>query len=381
MKLSDIAIYVKDRIKSDDISLERYVTTDSILQNKKGRVCAENMPPVATSLTHFQCGDVLVANIRPYLKKIWLADISGGSSNDVLTFRPKKDYSSEYLYAALSQDIFFEYMMKGKNGTRMPRGNKLQIMNFPLISLNHKQILNIGGFISSFDRKIALNKAINQNLEKMAKQLYEYWFVQFDFPDENGRPYKSSGGKMVWNDKLKREIPEGWENKDIKCFMRIFTGKKDVSKTIPGIYKFFSCSMNPSTSNEYIYDGCAILVCGNGVTGRVLFYNGKFDLYQRTYACVLDSDTQLISFFYFTLKYLFEPIYGESGRGSIIPYIVLGDLADFNFAYNTRIVDLFVEKIRSIFDEMFRREVEVDQLTKLRDELLPLLMNGQVSVN
>lgn len=70
----------------------------------------------------------------------------------------------------------------------------------------------IGEIFSALDKKIELNKRINQNLEALAKQLYDYWFVQFDFPDENGRPYKSSGGKMVWNDKLKREIPKGWDD-------------------------------------------------------------------------------------------------------------------------------------------------------------------------
>ena len=107
----------------------------------------------------------------------------------------------------------------------------------------------------------------------MAKQLYDYWFVQFDFPDEKGKPYKASGGKMVWNETLKREIPKDWDVRTIKDFMRIFTGKKDVSKAIPGEYKFFSCAPEPITSNEYLYDGYAILVSGNGsYSGRVSFY-------------------------------------------------------------------------------------------------------------
>ena len=79
----------------------------------------------------------------------------------------------------------------------------------------------------------------------MAKLLYDYWFVQFDFPNEEGKPYKSSGGAMVWNENLKREIPQGWNDCKIKDFMRIFTGKKDVSKAVPGNYKFFSCAPEP----------------------------------------------------------------------------------------------------------------------------------------
>lgn len=240
----------------------------------------------------------------------------------------------------------------------------------------------IGKLLRTLDSKIELNRTINQNLEAMAKQLYDYWFVQFDFPDEKGKPYKSSGGKMVWNETLKREIPKDWDVRTIKDFMRIFTGKKDVSKAIPGEYKFFSCAPEPITSNEYLYDGYAILVSGNGsYTGRVSFYKGKFDLYQRTYACVLDENSHDISFYYYTLKYLFQPIYSGGRHGSSIPYIVLGDLADFNFAYNVKVKELFINTVKSMFDEQLSKQREIEELIKQRDKLLPLLMNGQVSVN
>ena len=223
---------------------------------------------------------------------------------------------------------------------------------------------------------------INDNLEAMAKQLYDYWFVQFDFPNEEGKPYKSNGGVMVWNEMLKREIPQGWNDCKIKDFMRIFTGKKDVSKAVPGNYKFFSCAPEPISSNEYIYDGYAVLVSGNGsYTGRVGFYKGKFDLYQRTYACVLDEDEHNISFFYYTLRYLFQPIYSGGKHGSSIPYIVLGDLADFRFAFNETICTKFVDAAKPMFDEQLLRQKEIEALTKQRDELLPLLMNGQATVN
>lgn len=240
----------------------------------------------------------------------------------------------------------------------------------------------IGKLLRSIDRKIELNRAINQNLEAMAKQLYDYWFVQFDFPDENGKPYKSSGGKMVWNEKLKREIPKTWQSFEIKDYMRIFTGKKDVSKAVPGIYKFFSCAPEPITSDEYVYDGAAILVSGNGsYTGRVSFYKGKFDLYQRTYACVLDENVERIPFFFYTLRYLFQPAYSGGKHGSSIPYIVLGDLANFKFAYNEICVKHFISAIQPLFDLQSINKSELEGLTKLRDQLLPLLMNGQVSVN
>ena len=241
---------------------------------------------------------------------------------------------------------------------------------------------SIGRILTDIDEKIIVNRRINDNLEAMAKQLYDYWFVQFDFPNEEGKPYKSNGGAMVYNEKLKREIPQGWNISQIKDFMRIFTGKKDVSKAVPGNYKFFSCAPEPITSNEYIYDGYAVLVSGNGsYTGRVGFYKGKFDLYQRTYACVLDKEVRNISFFYYTLRYLFQPIYSGGKHGSSIPYIVLGDLADFRFVFNEMVCKKFVDIVTPMFDEQLLRLQEIKELTKQRDELLPLLMNGQASVN
>lgn len=104
MKLKDIARYVTDKVSSDTIGLENYVTTDSILQNKAGRVEASNLPPTSCMLTQFQKGDILIANIRPYLKKIWLSDINGGCNADVLVFRAINGYSSAFAYAVLMQD-------------------------------------------------------------------------------------------------------------------------------------------------------------------------------------------------------------------------------------------------------------------------------------
>lgn len=164
MKLSDIAEYVPDKISSNKITLEEYVTTDSLLQSKRGRQLGQNLPPIPCALTHFKVGDILVANIRPYLKKIWMANIDGGCSTDVLAFRPKNGHSSTYLYATLMQDSFFSYMMQGSKGSKMPRGDKGQIMNFKVPTFSSNEEHSIGTLISDIETKIALNRAINDNL-------------------------------------------------------------------------------------------------------------------------------------------------------------------------------------------------------------------------
>ncbi len=192
MKLRDIADYVTDKISSDAIDLECYVTTDSLLQNKAGRETASNLPPQTCTLTFFRERDVLISNIRPYLKKIWMADVKGGCNADVLVLRAKDGHTPEFLYALLLQDAFYEYAMKGAKGSKMPRGDKDQIMRYEIPTLSSSEE-SIGKLIVSINDKIATNREINRNLEAMARQLYDYWFVQFDFPDENGKPYKSSG--------------------------------------------------------------------------------------------------------------------------------------------------------------------------------------------
>ena len=164
MKLKDIADYVTEKIGSDKISIENYVTTDCILPDKQGRTIATNLPPQRCTLTKFQNGDVLVANIRPYLKKIWRADRDGGASADVLVFRTKKGHNDKYLFAVLMQDAFYDWTMKGPKGSRMPRGDKNQIMDFPVFEIGRTQEEVIGNLISDIEYKISLNKQINRNL-------------------------------------------------------------------------------------------------------------------------------------------------------------------------------------------------------------------------
>ena len=169
-KLSSIAYYVTDKISSNDISLAEYVTTDCILQNKKGREVATNLPPQPCSLIYYQRGDVLIANIRPYLKKVWFADIDGGASPDVLVIRAKDGHSPSFLYAILLQDSFFDYVMQGTKGSKMPRGDKEQILRYEMPTFSCSEE-SIGTFFLNLDRKIHLNERINQNLPMLDRSL------------------------------------------------------------------------------------------------------------------------------------------------------------------------------------------------------------------
>ena len=163
LKLKEICNQVTDKISSTKVTLADYVTTDCILQNKAGRTIATDLPPQKCNLTHYEKGDVLISNIRPYLRKIWFADCEGGCSADVLVFRSIDNHCSEFLYSVLMQDSFYDYVMKASKGSKMPRGDVNHIMNFPIVSNNLNEAI-IGQFITSIDKKIAINRQINRNL-------------------------------------------------------------------------------------------------------------------------------------------------------------------------------------------------------------------------
>ena len=399
-KLSSIAYYVTDKISSNDISLVEYVTTDCILQNKKGRGIATNLPPQPCSLIRYKRGDVLIANIRPYLKKVWFADIDGGASPDVLVFRAKDGHSPSFLYAVLLQDSFFDYVMQGTKGSKMPRGDKEQILRYemPIFSSLEE---SIGTFFLNLDSKIRLNEQINQNLEAMAKQLYDYWFVQFDFPNEEGKPYKSSGGKMVWNEKLKREIPEGWDISLIKDIATTYSGGTPKSTNIeyydngeiawinsgelnsPIITKttnyITKCGLENSSAK--LYPSNSILVAMYGATaGKVSLLT--FEACSNQAVCgVIPTIENMLYYVYFHISSLYSHFITLS-TGSARDNISQDTIKNILLPIPTRnILKLFDEKIGSIYQTIVNNYQQIDSLTKQRDELLPLLMNGQVSVN
>jgi len=238
----------------------------------------------------------------------------------------------------------------------------------------------ISGILSCIDEIIYNNNSINAELDAMIKLIYDYWFLQFEFPNEDGKPYKSSGGKLVWNEELKKEIPEGWSIRKIQDYCNIFTGKKDVKQALElGKYKFYSCSPEHKFSDEKLYEGKAVLISGNGsYTGRTIFVNDAFDLYQRTYACTNKYKKDYMEYIYYSMLKFFVPKVSGGTHGSAIPYIVYDDIAKQQILINEQVVDKFIQKIKCSTDRIIGIKKENEELIKLRDFLLPLLMNGQV---
>ena len=296
--------------------------------------------------------------------------------DSIVGFNANPEKSSElFVY------YFFEYIKKEiqKSASGSIQDNiNIDYLSKMRIKIPEKDYQDkIVEVLSSIDKKILLNNQINQELKDMAKTLYDYWFVQFDFPDQNGKPYKSSGGKMVYHPELKREIPEGWGVARLGE-LQITTGKRDANfGTENGKYDFWTTANNPIKSDEFSFEGKAILIAGNG-NFYVNFTDGKFEAYQRTYV-IQSEDEKMLIFMYMACLQSVEKL-RKGSNGSIIKYITIGDINDISSPFEQNVVDEFIKIYRPLIDLISNNKKENQQLTQLRDWLLPMLMNGQVKV-
>ena len=292
-------------------------------------------------------------------------------SQDVALVRCKKDKLDDgFAYYLISSESVKKQLGAAAQQTKIRHTSPDKIKDctvyIPEISIQRK----IGNILSTLDKRIENLRAQNRVLEQTAKTIYDYTFLQ------------CAGHQTTYNKTLNRNIPVDWEVKTLGDLCSIFTGKKDVSKRIPGDYAFFSCAPEKLSSNEYLYDGQAILVSGNGsYTGRVSYYDGKFDLYQRTYACVLkNTSASVMPYLYFTMKYLFEPAYSGGTHGSAIPYIVMNDLTNYSICWNSPAIESFVQRVSPMFKKRLINLKQIEALITQRNTLLPLLMTGQVTI-
>ena len=296
--------------------------------------------------------------------------------DSIVGFNANPEKSSElFVY------YFFEYIKKEiqKSASGSIQDNiNIDYLSKMRIKVPEKKYQDkIVELLSSIDKKILLNNQINQELKAMAKALYDYWFVQFDFPDQNGNPYKSSGGKMVYNPDLKREIPEGWGVSKVGE-LQIATGKRDANfGTENGQYNFWTTANSPIKADEFSFEGKAILIAGNG-NFYVNFTEGKFEAYQRTYV-IQSEDENMLIFMYMACLQSVEKL-RKGSNGSIIKYITIGDVNNIASPYNKKVVDEFVRIYSPLINLISKNKRQNQELIQLRDWLLPMLINGQVRV-
>ena len=325
-----------------------------------------------------------VGKVHYYEQPTW-------AHNTALFVKNFKGNDPKYLYYFLKNLHLDEMFSKGSSVVPSLDRKVVHslIVPFQEDKTCQKQIASV---LSNIDRKIELNRAINQNLEAMAKQLYDYWFVQFDFPDENGRPYKSNGGEMVWNNKLKREIPEGWKvsmlanEVDLQYGFpfstELFT-EQETTVPVVRIRDILNNTISTYTTEEveekYLLKKQDLLVGMDGNFHMNYWTDNKSYLNQRSVRlrASKNSNVSIVQ-----VKYDIQPyIKAKEARakGSTVGHLSDKDMKELYVLVCTN--KKAKEKFDSILSMIITNRNEIELLTKQRDELLPLLMNGQVSVN
>ena len=278
----------------------------------------------------------------------------------MILLRPTKEIEPLYYgYVIKSYQKKIEGLAEGSTGQTEINRQRLQdeiYITFPKDRALQKEI---GTFLFQIDEKIKNNSEINNNLEQQAESLYKEYFAPVNSEMQN--------------------------IKTLDMFCNIFTGKKNSNASTPdGKFKFFTCSPEPLQIDSFIFDGNAIIVSGNGAyTGRTRFYSGKFDLYQRTYACTLKegfNSDYIFPLYWFVKLELSKKIMGGT-RGSAIPYIVMNDLAKFEFEFDQDKFESYMPLFKSITETIQANENQNETLAQLRDGLLPRLMSGELDVS
>lgn len=338
--------------------------------------------------------DIMIGRYGPPIFQI-CRGLEGAYNVALLKAEPKPGVDREFLYYFLTQKTVLQYVEMLSARTGGQTGVDLVALNdYPVrLPIGVEDQKKLVAALHAIDRKIELNNRINAQLEAMAKTLYDYWFVQFDFPDVNGKPYKSSGGNMVYNDVLKREIPEGWEDGSLWDIANYFNGLamqkfrptgKDYLPVIK--IKEMNEGFNEKTEKaridikpEAIVENGDILFSWSATLDVKIWSIGKGALNQHIFK--VTSKKYPKSFYYFELlNYLQHFKMMADLRKTTMGHITLDHLKQAKICMPPlELLKKLDQMLTSIFKQYLNTEVEKQELTKTRDWLLPMLMNGQVT--
>ena len=372
----------------------------------------------------FRNGDTLVAKITPCLENGKTAQVDVLAENEVafgssefIVLRENENTINDYIFYLAKSPAFRKRAigcMEGTSGRKRVNEGALKLQILPIPDkFTQKKIAKV---LSDLDSKIELNNRINAELEAMAKTLYDYWFVQFDFPDANGKPYKTSGGKMVWNEELKREIPEGWEMKLYSEWINNDKSGDWGKEKIEGnytekVYCIRGADINGlngtgelKSPQRYILeknlhktlDPADLIVEISGgspvqSTGRLAFITkGTLARFDAPIICsnfckaVTLKNKKLLYNFVYHWKSIYDAgvLFGYEGKTSGIKNLLFDSFVSSHFTVvpEESTANKFFDFMEPIQAKKQKNLNENKELASLRDWLLPMLMNGQVSV-
>lgn len=320
--------------------------------------------------------------------------------SDCIKAKIDKGIDSRYISYYLCLDSVKKQLLIKAVGSTMPSMNTDILKDISVALPENNQLeVQIADFFDRINEKILINEKTIDTLESMAKTLYDYWFVQFDFPDANGRPYKTSGGKMEWNETLSREIPAGWEVKKLSSLCELKNGI-NYDKSVKGdkLYRIVNVRNITATSllvdeqdldeikllskqaEKYLVGDNDILIARSGNPGAVrLLTNNHNVIYCGFIICCQVLSEMLKLYLTFTLK-KYEGTNLTKTGGSIMQNVSQDTLNSIDVIVPPQdIIQVYNEKVISMVEKIKRLVEETNKLANLRDFLLPMLMNGQVT--
>ena len=371
MELKDICQYISEKVATTTLTKENYISTENMLPDKGGIVTASGVP--FGNSTAFSVGDVLVSNIRPYFKKIWQANRNGGCSADVLCFRANSNVDNSYFYYLLSQQEFFDYIMSGAKGCKMPRGDKRQIMQWKVELPPLDEQRHIASVLLSLDEKIELNRRINGNLEQQAQALFNHYFIER--PDLLGK-YKIGNLTEIANYlnglAMQKFRPQMKENGiPVLKIKELGQGYTDASSDI--------CSEN--IADEYKVHNGDVIFSWSGTLMVKIWCGGLCGLNQHLFK--VTSEIYPKWFYYFWTKHhLNKFIRIAQDKAVTMGHIKRSDLEVSEILIPQ--MDILAKLdaiINPLFSQIIEMKCENRNLATIRDILLPRLMSGTLKID
>lgn len=384
--LSEVSVYRKDRIGSDKVNKENYISTENMLPNRGG---VETATTVASAKTFpaYKKGDILLSNIRPYFKKIWYADKEGGCSNDVLVVKANKTVDSKFLYYVLSDNNFFNYSTVTSKGTKMPRGSKIAIMKYWVPDLDRPTQKKFADILSSYDELIKANNERIELLEQAAQELYKEWFVRLRFPGYE-------------NTKFENGLPQGWKIKRMNEFCYVTDGTHDTPKPVDvgvplvtgrcissGFVDFDAAYNISEAEHEGIKKRSGlksgdILFSNIGTVGNccIVDYDREFSV-KNVIIFKPETMRDTAYLYYWMTSSTMQEIFGAQTNGASQQFVGLTFMRRYKLLVpKDDILEAFADKVLPIVEQKRLLHQKNLNLAAQRDMLLPRLMSGKLEV-
>ena len=337
--------------------------------------------------------DILIGRYGPPIFQIFRG-FKGAYNVAIMKASPINGVNNDYLYYFLKQNSILKYVESMSLRTAGQTGVELEsLYEYPVKLPDAEGQRKIADILKNIDNKIANNNKINAELESLAKTIYDYWFLQFEFPNEEGKPYKSSGGKMVWNEKLNRMIPDGWKNGNLYDIAEFTNGlacqkhrpiKNDQRLPVIKIREMHNGFTSETEwvrddiPQKYVIDDGDILFSWSATLETIIWTGGQGALNQHIFK-VSEENCAKYYVFMQLAEYVKNFVAMAEARKTTMGHITSDHLNQSRIALPcAKVIDSFEQKVTPLFTTIIKNKQESIELSKLRDFLLPLLMNGQV---